>query len=173
MLLAALLNLSTLRANQPRMSRRGLLVLLKANTSLYQIIGCRVRSGCRTGCIVSKRNMFTCAGMQGLALPLLQSLPWNAAAQSGCPDTSLTIHTRAAHVQTGHAAAKSRVALSIYSSWHRPRLPVSALLLPTAVALACLFICDANNTFVLGDHLHHDLPPAPNSSLPLPPPWLA
>jgi hypothetical protein len=41
--LAALLNLSTLRSNQPKMARRGLQVLLKSNTSLYQIIGSRVR----------------------------------------------------------------------------------------------------------------------------------
>lgn len=42
MVLAALLNLSTLRSNQPKMARRGLQVLLKSNTSLYQIIGSRV-----------------------------------------------------------------------------------------------------------------------------------
>jgi hypothetical protein len=40
--LAALLNLSTLRSNQPKMARRGLQVLLKSNTSLYQVIGSRV-----------------------------------------------------------------------------------------------------------------------------------
>ncbi|WIA12059.1 hypothetical protein OEZ85_012136 [Tetradesmus obliquus] len=39
--LAALLNLSTLRSNQPKIARRGLQVLLKSNTSLYQIIGSR------------------------------------------------------------------------------------------------------------------------------------
>ncbi|KAF8071180.1 hypothetical protein HT031_001262 [Scenedesmus sp. PABB004] len=39
--LAALLNLSTWRANQPLLARRGLTVLLRANTSLYQAITAR------------------------------------------------------------------------------------------------------------------------------------
>lgn len=41
-LLAAMLNLSTLRSNQPKLAKKGLMVLLKANTSLYQVISCRV-----------------------------------------------------------------------------------------------------------------------------------
>lgn len=42
-MLAALLNLSTLVANQPKLARRGLMVLLKTNSSLFQIISNRVR----------------------------------------------------------------------------------------------------------------------------------
>lgn len=42
--LAALLNLSTLVANQPKLAKRGLLVLLKTNSSLFQVISCRVRA---------------------------------------------------------------------------------------------------------------------------------
>jgi hypothetical protein len=41
--LAALMNLSTLRANQPKIVKCGLPAVLKANTSLYQVISCRVR----------------------------------------------------------------------------------------------------------------------------------
>jgi hypothetical protein len=64
--LAALLNLSTLRANQPKMARRGLQVLLKSNTSLYQIIGSRVScvhhcsslwlAGCFFTCVVHRQQ---------------------------------------------------------------------------------------------------------------------
>lgn len=39
--LAALLNLSTLRANQPRIARQGLRVLLSANASLYEVVCAR------------------------------------------------------------------------------------------------------------------------------------
>jgi hypothetical protein len=40
--LAALLNLSTLVANQPKIARRGLTVLLKANSSMFQVVSSRV-----------------------------------------------------------------------------------------------------------------------------------
>jgi hypothetical protein len=40
--LAALLNMSTLLGNQPKIARRGLTVLLKANSSLFQVVSSRV-----------------------------------------------------------------------------------------------------------------------------------
>lgn len=40
--LAAVLNLSTLVANQPKIARRGLLVLLKTNSSLFEVVSTRV-----------------------------------------------------------------------------------------------------------------------------------
>jgi hypothetical protein len=40
--LAALLNMSTLVGNQPKIARRGLTVLLKANSSLFQVVSSRV-----------------------------------------------------------------------------------------------------------------------------------
>jgi hypothetical protein len=42
-ILAAVLNLSTLVANQPKIARRGLLVLLKTNSSLFEVVSTRVR----------------------------------------------------------------------------------------------------------------------------------
>jgi hypothetical protein len=41
--LTALLNLSTLLSNQPKLAKRGLMVLLKTNASLFEVISCRVR----------------------------------------------------------------------------------------------------------------------------------
>lgn len=41
-MLAALLNMSTLVGNQPKIARRGLTVLLKANSSLFQVVSSRV-----------------------------------------------------------------------------------------------------------------------------------
>lgn len=41
-ILAAVLNLSTLVANQPKIARRGLLVLLKTNSSLFEVVSTRV-----------------------------------------------------------------------------------------------------------------------------------
>jgi hypothetical protein len=79
--LAALLNLSTLRSNQPKLARRGLQVLLKSNTSLYQIIGSRVscvhvqqlwQVGSGTMCFASPTMSGTCCNFETLphlALP--------------------------------------------------------------------------------------------------------
>lgn len=44
--LAALLNLSVLKANQPKIARRGLMVLLSANSTLNQLISSLVRLAC-------------------------------------------------------------------------------------------------------------------------------
>lgn len=44
--LAALLNLSTLVANQPKIARRGLTVLLKTNSSVFQVVSSRVSHAC-------------------------------------------------------------------------------------------------------------------------------
>lgn len=44
--LAALLNLSTLVANQPKIARRGLTVLLKTNSSMFQVVSSRVSHVC-------------------------------------------------------------------------------------------------------------------------------
>lgn len=41
-ILAALLNLSTLVANQPKIAKRGIMVLLKTNSSLFQVVSNKV-----------------------------------------------------------------------------------------------------------------------------------
>lgn len=41
-MLAALLNLSTLATNQTKLARRGLLVLLKVNSTLFELVSARV-----------------------------------------------------------------------------------------------------------------------------------
>jgi hypothetical protein len=82
--LAALLNLSMLRSNQPKMARRGLQVLLKSNTSLYQIIGSRVSDLCEYA-VAAAALLCWCTGIAALlSCHFLPVPPFLAAAHRLC-----------------------------------------------------------------------------------------
>lgn len=71
-ILAALLNLSTLVANQPKIAKRGIMVLLKTNSSLFQLVSNKVGhagADCVSVCFVPM------ASHHSLPLPLASGMP--------------------------------------------------------------------------------------------------
>jgi hypothetical protein len=73
-ILAALLNLSTLVANQPKIAKRGIMVLLKTNSSLFQLVSNKVMQG--LGKILRLVRMVVLS-----AWPLITAVPATAIGQ--------------------------------------------------------------------------------------------